>query len=192
MAVLAVLSEKHARIVSDYLTSLRDPRSMVDHDEVERLNKQLSDESDLVMRLGLQQALINASQPDLRSLEDSFVEIASTVCETLGVTPDALMAEGVPLAVVRRAGLVKGKGKGGKKAVSPRRRRVTQEEVLAVVSAMHEGALFTTRELAEATGAHLGMARKVIIRAQAEGTVVKSSIVESGRPGRDPVAYERV
>ncbi len=176
--------------VRTYLTALKDPSALRDENEVAQLERQIDKTDDHVERLVLRQQLLEAKSPALERYEEGFVKHAKKWADDRGVTAEAFASEGVPPAVLRRAGF---RVRGGRKAAPRKTSRARRSRVSAddVRKAIPRGT-FTVKRLEESTGASPAVVRKVV---QAE--VEAGNLTEVGPdpdhrgPGRAPTLYKK-
>ena len=90
--------------VRNYLLSIRNPGALRDESAIARLQSKLEESNDELERLQLRQQLLDSESPSLERYEDGFVEHAKQWADGAGISADAFLAEGVPAAVLRRAG----------------------------------------------------------------------------------------
>ena len=187
--------EEPEHAIRRYLTSLRDPAALIDDEAVERLNDELSGLTDPIERLVARQALLDASEPDAAAAEEAFVGVVSDWARGQGISAASFLAEGVPPAVLRRAGmnLPKGARSGRPKTratsaartASPRS-RVTRDEIKGSVPP----APFTAATLIDLTGASPNAVRRTIGEMLDDGSVVeKGQDPDHTGPGRAPMLY---
>lgn len=178
--------------VRTYLTALKDPSALRDEEQLEALRQRLESTDDALERIKIRQQLMELQQPSLDQHEDAFVNHAKEWAQRNGVTGDAFAQEGVPPAVLRRAGfrVARGPGRTGReRSTRAPRSRVTSEEVRA---AMPKSA-FTIKSLQEKTGASPAVVRKVVHEALEEGRITDVGAEErQGGPGRAARLYKRV
>lgn len=184
------------QVVRTYLAALKDPASLKDDDAIEHKQQQLADTDDPIERLKLQQELTTLERPSLEAVEDDFVVHAKSWADDIGIGSAAFAAEGVPTAVLRRAGFdVKGAG-GSTRRTSGRRsstrassgKRVTTEEV---IEAMPTGS-FTVKRLREISGASPAVVRKAISAEQDAGRLTDlGPDPDHSGPGRAPTLYKK-
>lgn len=179
--------------VRTYLTALKDPSSLRNDGEIAGLEQRLESSTDQVERVLLRQQLLEARSPSTEQYEEQFVKHAKSWADDKGVSANAFAAEGVPAAVLRRAGFrVRGGGRArqasGRRRSGPRT-RVTAEEVRSAIPA--RGA-FTIKQLEERSGASTGVVRKVV-QEELEGGKLKEAGPDPDHkgPGRAPVLYRR-
>jgi hypothetical protein len=178
--------------VRTYLTALKDPASLHDADAVSKLEREIGETDDPIRRLVLQQELLDAQRPSVERYEEAFTKHAKAWAEEHGVTAEAFASEGVPAAVLRRAGFAvrggRGRGRPSGRSSSGRRTRVSAEEVRKAIPR----GTFTIRKLEERTGASTAVVRKVV---QAE--IDAGRVTETGTdrdhsgPARAPTLYRR-
>lgn len=182
------------KIVRTYLAALKDPSSLMDDDAVTAKQAELDAAEDVITRLRLHDELRSLASPSLETVEDDFVVHGKAWADQQGISAEAFVAEGVPAAVLRRAGFaVSGgtRGSGRKRAGTTRRSsgtRVTTEEVIA---AMPKQA-FTVKQLRETSGASPAVVRKAITAEVEAGRLVDAGTdPDHSGPGRAPVLYRR-
>lgn len=176
--------------VRSYLTALRDPESLKDDAAIESKTSELEEADDVIARLKLQEELRDLMAPSLESAEDDFVVHAKAWADEAGISSDAFIAEGVPAAVLKRAGFASVRA-GGKKARSTTRRsgtRVTTEEVIAAIP----NSAFTVKQLGNTSGASAAVVRKAINLEVDAGRVTElGSDPDHSGPGRAPTLYTK-
>ena len=177
--------------IRNYLTALRDPSALRDDAALEQLRQQVEQSGDELERLRLRQQLFDAEQPSAERFEDDFVTHAKAWAEQHGISAKAFEAEGVPAAVLRRAGFsgVRGAGRRrGRRATTRTRSRVTSEQVRA---AMPRGT-FTIKTLQERSGASTAVVRKVVQEEIAAGRLKEEGTDPDHKgPGRSPTLYKK-
>lgn len=179
--------------VRNYLLALKDPAALKDDDAVEAVRQQLQQTDDILERVKLQQQLQNLENPPLEQYEDTFVEHAKAWAEANGIGPRAFLAEGVPPAVLRRAGFSvsgrarDGRRRGGRPRTSTRTRTSSDE----VRKAIPRGT-FTVKDLQEKSGGSVQVVRNVI-REEVEGGRVQDLGPDPDHigPGRAPTLYKK-
>lgn len=180
-------------VIRTYLSALRDPESLRDDGAISEKETELSEAGDPITRLRLHEELQKLTKPSLEAIEDEFVVHAKAWADESGISAKAFAAEGVPSAVLRRAGFtVSGGGSGrGRKAPgrrAPSGRRVTTEQVIESMPA----GTFTVKGLQEISGASAAVVRKAIAAEREGGRVqeVGPDPDHSG-PGRAPTLYRQ-
>ncbi len=176
--------------VRQYLMFIHDPASLVDENRLREIDERMAQTTDPVQRVLLRDERYAAEAPDGRSVEEAFVQHARDWVTANNVSARALEAEGVPAAVLRRAGIQTSNGKRTRTSTSaPRQRqvRVSADQIKAAIPATP----FTVRSIADATGATTGTVRKVITRLEEEGSVREIGMTSEGS-GRPSKQYERV
>lgn len=178
-------------VIRTYLSAIRDPESLRDDDAIKEKEAELADAGDPITRLQLHEELQKLTRPSLEAIEDEFVVHAKAWADEAGISAKAFAAEGVPSAVLRRAGFtVSGGGSGRGRRSTGRRttsgKRVTTEQV---IESMPSGA-FTVKALQEISGASAAVVRKAINAEKDAGRVqeVGPDPDHSG-PGRAPTLY---
>ena len=102
MARVPMIAEQAVR---DYLEALIDPNKAVKWDLVEELEDKIAASDDAMERVLLRGELRRALEPDYADLEEDFVGFAAAWAEANGVNGDDFLQEGVPLAILQRAGI---------------------------------------------------------------------------------------
>jgi hypothetical protein len=178
--------------VRNYLMALNDPSALRDEAGLADLQRRLNEASDAITRLELRQKIMDAEEPQIDRYEADFVTHAKEWAEQNGISSKVFVAEGVDLAVLRRAGF---SVPGGRRAASAgrgrtrTRSRVTTAEVRAAIPKGQ----FTIKQLQERSGASPAVVRKAV-----QDEISESRVKEIGTdpyhrgPGRAPVLYERV
>lgn len=178
--------------VRSYLVALNDPSALRDEAGLADLQRRLAEATDTITRLELRQRIMDAEEPQLERYEAEFITHAKDWADEHGITPKAFLAEGVDVAVLRRAGFsVPGRGRGAANATRGRARsrsRVTTGEVRAAIPK----GTFTIKQLQERSGASPAVVRKAVQEEIGEGRVKEIGTDPDHRgPGRAPVLYER-
>lgn len=177
--------------VRSYLTALSDPSSLVDEEQIAALDQKLRDTDDHLERVMVRQQLMEARRPSVERAEDAFVTHAKAWADEHGVAAPAFAEEGVPAAVLRRAGfnVAGGRGRpaGRSKRGGPRRSRVTVDQIRAAIPK----GTFTVKMLEDASGASVASVRKVISEELAAGRIKSQGADPDHRgPGRAPTLYK--
>ncbi len=179
--------------VRNYLVALKDPSSLRDDEKIQDLQRRLAESEDKVERLRLRQQIMDASTPKTERYEDEFITHAKTWADDMGISAAAFVEEGVPPAVLRRAGFpVSVRGRPGRRTGARPTRirgRVTVEEVRSAIPR----SAFTIKQLQERSGASPAVVRKVVDEEVREGRLSRegSDPAHSG-PGRAPTLFRRV
>ena len=180
--------------VRNYLLSVRDPAALRDDDAINDLKVKLEQSGDELERLQLRQQLLDIESPSLERYEDAFVEHAKAWAEKAGISGEAFAAEGVPAAVLRRAGFrgIGGRGRGSStRAATTRtatRSRVSADEVRAAIPS----GTFTVKDLQERSGASAAVVRRIIQEEVDAGNLSdQGSDPDHSGPGRAPTVYKR-
>ena len=178
--------------VRNYLKSLRDPSALRDDDAIADLHSKLDQTHDDVERLKLRQQLLELQNPPLERYEAAFVKHAKAWADDSGVTADAFAAEGVPPAVLWRAGfrgVTNGRTRHTRRtARTTGRRRVSADEVRGAIPT---GA-FTVKDVQAASGASAAVVRRVIGEEVDAGNVTDlGPDPDHTGPGRAPTVYQR-
>ena len=98
------MSRAQETAVRNYMTLLRDPAALRDETAIEQLKTRINEVEDEVERLVLQQELLELEASPADRYVDAFVKHAKAWADSVGVGAEAFAAEGVPDAVLRRAG----------------------------------------------------------------------------------------
>lgn len=180
--------------VRNYLLSVRDPSALRDDTAIETLKGKLEEAGDELERLQLRQQLLDSETPSLDRYEDAFVENAKAWADRTGISAEAFLAEGVPTAVLRRAGF---RVAGGRRPRTPRtgvprstggRSRVTADEVRAAIP----NGSFSVKDLQERSGASAAVVRRIISEEVDAGRLSdQGSDPDHSGPGRAPKVYKR-
>jgi hypothetical protein len=174
-----------------YLIALSDPSSLVDQEQIAALEKQLHDTDDQLERVVVRQQLMEARKPSVERSEDAFVTHAKAWADERGVTARAFTEEGVPAAVLRRAGFSvaggRGRPAGRSQRGGQRRSRVTVDQIRAAIPK----GTFTVKMLEDASGASVASVRKVISEELSGGRIKAQGPDPDHRgPGRAPTLYK--
>ena len=183
--------------VRNYLLSVRDPGALRDDDAISDLKSKLEQSDDELERLQLRQQLLDMEHPPLERFEDAFVEHAKAWADQTGISGEAFVAEGVPAAVLRRAGFRNVAGGGrSRRSTAPRatstrtstRTRVSADEVRAAIPS----GSFTVKDLQERSGASAAVVRRIIQEEVEAGTLSdQGADPDHSGPGRAPTVYKR-
>ena len=187
----AVASKTQEQAIRNYLTVLNDPAALHTND-VGALEAQINSTDDPVERLRLRGKIEQLKQPDTSKYEDAFVKHAKAWATEHGVTADAFRAEGVPPAVLRKAGFaVRGDGRKrtrGRRSTATRRTRVNVQQVRKAIPR----GKFTVKDVQEASGASPAVVRRVIQEEIQAGNVTDAGPASDHHgPGRAPTIYQR-
>lgn len=161
------------KAVSQYLTYLHDPDSLVDTDRIEELQQQLQEEANPTKRLQLQSELKQCSQPDEEHLKERFAIHAKAWADENGVVADAFIQEGVSPSLLAEAGF---------DVDTNTRRSSTDEVVNWIRSQRHQ---FTIQKAMQATGA----SRHTVRKAMNIAGVRTAGPGDSEGPGRAPELF---
>jgi hypothetical protein len=179
--------------VRNYLLSVRDPGALRDESAISELKSKLEQSGDELERLQLRQRLLDIESPPLEKYEDAFVEHAKAWADKTGISGEAFAAEGVPAAVLRRAGFrgVSGGRRRTVRAASARtgtRSRVSADEVRAAIPT----GTFTVKDLQEGSGASAAVVRR-IIQEEVDAGRLSAEGADPGHsgPGRAPTIYKK-
>ncbi len=178
--------------VRNYLLSIRNPGALRDANGIATLQSKLEESTDELERLQLRQKLLDAESPSLEQYEDAFVEHAKQWADRTGISADAFLAEGVPAAVLRRAGfrgVSGGRRRGTARSAGTRtasRSRVSSDEVRAAIPK----GKFTVKDLQERSGASAAVVRRIIQEEVEAGNVTdEGADPDHSGPGRAPNVY---
>lgn len=173
--------------VRTYLAALRDPSSLRNEEQLAALQSQLQTSTDDLERLQLRQQLLDLESPSVQQYEDAFITHARAWSEESGVGAKAFEAEGVPAAVLRKAGL-SSSGRGRGRGRRTNRTRVTVDQVRAAIPR----SAFTIKTLQEISGASPAVVRKVVADDVAAGKLKEQGTDPDHRgPGRAPTLYKK-
>lgn len=180
--------------VRNYLLSVRDPSALRDDNAITDLKSKLEQSDDELERLQLRQQLLDMESPSLERYEDAFVEHAKAWAEKTGISGEAFAAEGIPAAVLRRAGfrgVTGGRRRPAARATTARtttRSRVSADEVRAAIPT----GTFTVKDLQERSGASAAVVRRIIQEEVDAGQLaVEGSDPDHTGPGRAPTVYRK-
>jgi hypothetical protein len=187
----AVATKAQEQAIRDYLTVLKDPTA-VHANDVRDLEAKVEGTTDPVERLRLRAQIEQAKRPDTSKFEDAFAKHAKGWAQEHGVTVEAFLAEGVPPAVLRKAGFTvrRGgrRGGGARRAATTRRTRVSADDVR---KSLPRGK-FTVRDVQEASGGSPAVVRRVIQEELEGGHVTEVGTAPDHQgPGRAPTIYQR-
>lgn len=183
--------------VRTYMAFVRDPGALRDEHAVAELEAMIERTDNSPAQKRLRRWLLDLRRPSAASREQAFIEHATAWADAAGVSGRAFAAEGVPTAVLRRAGF-RDFADGER---SPRRRRttsigratgrrapVTSDEVRAAIPPD----AFTVKRLQELSGASAATVRRVIRdEVQAANLTACAADPDHSGPGQAPTMYER-
>ncbi len=190
---MAARAKPSEDVVRSYLESILNPTFV--SPEIEKLEEQLREETDVIQIAVLKQALIDEREGT--SLEDAFVEHAKAWADSTNVGAKALNEMGVEPGVLSRAGFdvrelesKRGPSKSTERAAP--RTRVTSEDVERSIRAHPAGTMLSVSELVEKTGASNATVTKTL--KGLIGDAVKEPIDDPDHSGRGRAAklYERI
>lgn len=174
--------------VRNYLVALKDPTAMRDEGRINDLRQRLESTDDQLERVQLRQQIQDAERPSIEHFEEQFVAHAKAWADEHGVTAAAFAEEGVSDAVLRKAGLARGRAQGARRRGTARAPRVSAQEVRAGIP---RGA-FTIKHLQERTGGSIATVRNVVKEAEQQGLIVaQGTDPDHTGPGRAPTLYKR-
>jgi hypothetical protein len=186
---MAVRAEEAVR---SYLVALKDPGALRDENAIAELERKITESDDHLERVVMRQQLLEAKAPTIERFEEDFVTHAKAWADDQGVSASAFAEEGVPAAVLRRAGFRVGGGrrgaKGGTRTGGGQRSRVTVDEVRAAIP---KGS-FTIKALQERSGASPAVVRKVVQEELGNGGLTElGADPDHSGPGRAPTLYQQ-
>jgi membrane-bound lytic murein transglycosylase B len=177
-----------------YLTYINNPDELVDQGQIETLQQKLSESHDPVERIKLRNEIERTKQPPADELEAEFVRVAKQWAEQHGISAEALRAEGVKPAVLRKAGFTIGQSTRKRTTAAKRtgksRQRASKEDVIQHLTSQPNGNEFTLNDVMDATGASRSTVNQVISRLTEEGKVKKVGKAEHTGPGRAPDLFQ--
>jgi hypothetical protein len=204
LCTLGDMSEhtEHEKAVRRYLQSRRDPSTLLDSDEIERLQQQIDSTADPIEQLRLISQLERAKQVDLSHIEHEFIRCAKQWAEANDISVSAFRNLDVPDATLRAAGLIAGSGrkpgrpKADRSARAPRSSgrssgNVSIEQVKAHVGSLSER--FTLNDVVDGVKASSMTVRKAVTEMVDAGQVRRLGPAQdhAGR-GRAPIEYQLV
>lgn len=161
--------------VTQYLTYLSDPQSLIDTDEIERLQQQLSETNDPAERLQIQSRISQVSQPDEDHLRQQFERHAKQWADENNVSHQAFIKEGVAPQVLAAAGF----------EISASDRASVDDVVSAIQAKAHQ---FTVKQLMDETGASRATVNKAINLLGNR----QAGYGDNDGPGAPPVLYDPI
>lgn len=168
-----------------YLTAIKDPTALIDHDAVNDLNARLESTDDPVARLKLRAEIERAKEPPIGSIERDFVEVAKSWADQHEVSTRAFLDEGVQPEVLHRAGFTVHKRQSRRQ---PRQPRTSADEAIRHVRSLRKP--FTIKDVMEKAGTSRTTTQKAIATLLEEGAIVEAEPRKSG-PGRPARTYQR-
>lgn len=174
--------------VRAYLVALQDPSSLMDDAEVQRLRHDLARIHDPLERLKTRARLEERRRCLAERAEAGFVACAKPWADAQDVTAEAFRAEGVPAAVLRRAGFSLREDQRRR----PRRRprpTATRPSVSDIRAAIPHTGTFTLADIQDQTRAPEAAVRRVVRLMIARGEVED---LEEGRDDADDAQGRRV
>ena len=184
--------------VRNYLRSLRAPGALQDRDAITEVRTTIDRTDDVLARIRLRQRLLDLEQPSLQPYEDAFVEHAKAWADTAEVSGEAFAAEGVPVAVLRRAGFrgvtndrprrARNFRRGATRRATRTPTTVSSDEVRAAIPS----GTFTVKDLQQRSGASATTVRRVLAEEVEAGNLANMGVSRDhmGR-GRAPTTYQR-
>lgn len=177
--------------VRNYLVSLKDPSALRDDSRIEELQQRLEASQDELERLQLRQQLLDAERPSLGGYEEEFITHAKAWADDRGISEKAFAAEGVPAAVLRKAGFRGVRGGRRRASTAPTGRTRTRTSPEEIRKAIPRGS-FTIKQLQDRSGASSAVVRRVVQEEVDAGRLKEAGSDPDHRgPGRAPVLYER-
>lgn len=177
--------------VRRYLLYINNPGELVDQDKIGELQKKLDESEDPVERIKLRNDIERTKKPPADEVEADFVAVAKQWADQHGISAEALKAEGVKPAVLRKAGFSVA---GGRRGTTASKRsggnRASKDDVTKHVTNKRSGSQFTLNQVMEATGASRSTAGQVISALTDEGKIKKVGKAEHAGPGRAPDLFE--
>lgn len=178
--------------VRRYLLYINNPSELVDQSKIDELQKKLDQSEDPVERIKLRNEMERTKKPPAEEVESEFVAVAKQWADQHGISAEALKAEGVKPAVLRKAGFsVAG---GGRRGASATKRtggkRASKDDVVKHITSKRSGSQFTLNQVMEATGASRSTAGQVISALTDESKIKKVGKAEHSGPGRAPDLFE--
>lgn len=174
--------------VRSYLTALKDPSALRDDATIDSIQAKIERSDDEIERVKLRQELLDAKSPSLDRFEEDFVTHAKAWADEHGVTAQAFASEGVPAAVLRRAGFRVAGGRGRAAKSSGGRTRVTADQVRGAIPK----GTFTIKALQERSGASPAVVRRIVNDELEAGNISEQGPDPDHRgPGRSPTLYKR-
>lgn len=179
-----------------YLTYINNPDELVDQSQIEKLQQKLDESRDPVERIKLRNEIERAKQPPADELESEFTRVAKQWADQHGISAEALRAEGVKPAVLRKAGFNVGGATRKRTATAKRtgksRQRASKDDVAKHLTSQSSGTELTLNDVIEATGASRSTVNQVIARLSEEGRIKKVGKAEHAGPGRAPDLFQVV
>ena len=193
---------EHEVAVRRYLQSRRDPSTLIDSVEIDRLQQQIDTSGDPIEQLRLMSQLERAKQVDLSHIEHDFIRCAKQWAEANDVSVSAFRTLGVPEATLRAAGLIAGSGrkpgrpKADRSARAPRSSGRSSGNVSIEQVKAHVGSLskrFTLNDVVDGVKASSMTVRKAVTEMVDAGQVRRLGPAQdhAGR-GRAPIEYQLV
>ncbi len=197
--------------VRAYMEALQDPNTAVDWDEVEELASQIAETTDPVKRVLLRAEWRRASDPAtyLPDLEADFIAFAAPWAQGNRVSGDDFFYEGVPLQVLREAGMgiseearayadsdAEGMTDTPAAAARPTGTSAEDEQIFEAGSAMEKvyeaigSEPFTINDLVDRADASRSTVRAVLDKLEEVGQLEELDPVDTGSAGRSPKRYQ--
>jgi len=172
--------------VRDYLTFLNDPESLVDPEEVSRLEGEIAKTTDPVERLMVMARLHKARSADPDAYEKAFVSQAKIWADAEDIPATAFEEMGVSVDVLRAAKLLPGGRRGimtirAKALSAARKPGVKSTELEAGILLMPEP--FTVKDVSERVGGSTVTVKAAIDRLEAQGKITAAG-ERTGQRGR--------
>ncbi len=170
--------------VRRYLQWLADPKSLVDYAEVDRLQGEFDQSTDVMERLRLAEALERAENPSIDAARAGFVECAKKLSKDNGLSTAAFLRIGVPEADLKQAGFQI--DNNHKKRLDGGKKRLTVNEVASLVPDGN----FTAKMLQMRSGASPMTVRRAIEQLLDQNMLVSTGTdPEHNSRGRAPLQY---
>jgi hypothetical protein len=194
-SLLMSITAEPEQAIRTYLTSLKDPASLVNVEHIAELERRAEASTDPIEKLKALAALSKARVPDLGTFEQAFVKHARTWAETNDIPPATFGELGVPEKVLRVAGLL---GRQGRPSRASRRRdgvaagRSVTATTIAESILAQGGHVFTLADVAHMIGGSPMTIRKAVDGLVQSGKVIRLGPTPnwSGR-GRAPLQFKK-
>lgn len=183
------MSDNPEQAVERYFAYLADPDSLVDANEVARLQAEIADTSNLMERAKLLTQLERVESADDSAVIEGFVRNARSWAAANDVSASALQGVGVPADVLVAAGMLGSKRRGRKPGVKGTRGRgVSSTSIREHIAARTDE--FTLQTVMAEAGGSLMTVRKVVDAMLEDGEVRRlGPAADWSGPGRAPNLY---